>query len=102
MSRRTAVLLKEQPDTIEPLRKQPASAPPAERWVDSTKAGEFLGFHAKTVERMARRGELPGVPVGKGDRKRWRFLLSELDASMRSRVISHRHPCRVDTGDRNV
>lgn len=73
-----------------------------EKYVDSRIAGEFLNLHAKTVERMARRGELPGHPVGAGQRKRWRFLLSELDASLRSRVISHRHPCREDRREANV
>jgi excisionase family DNA binding protein len=101
MNRRHSGALKADAATITPLAQH--STPIAlEPWVDSAKAGEFLGFHAKTVERMARRGQLPGYPVGAGDRKRWRFLLSELDAWMRSRVPSHRHPCRIDTGDRNV
>ncbi len=94
MSRHTAVLLK-QPASMRTVSEQPAPLP-VESWVTSRTAGDFLGFHAKTVERMARRGELPGHPVGKGNRKRWRFLLSELDASMRSRVVSHRHPCRIE------
>jgi len=75
---------------------QSSSIPHIERYVDSKDAAEFLGLHSKTVERMARRGELPGHPVGAGERKRWRFLLSELDAAMRSRVVSHRHPCRIE------
>ena len=73
-----------------------------EPYVDSEVAGNFLGFRAKTVERKAKRGELPAHPFGSGPRKRWRFLLSELDAFVRARVISQGHPCRVETGDHNV
>jgi len=84
------------------LRHQPSPTPHIERYVDSKAAADFLGLHPKTVERMARRGELPGHPVGAGERKRWRFLLSELDAEMRSRVVSRRHPCREDRSEANV
>ncbi len=36
--------------------------------------GEILGVHSKTVERMARRGELPGIRIG----RYWRFAPVEL------------------------
>jgi excisionase family DNA binding protein len=36
--------------------------------------GGILGVHAKTVERMARRGELPGIRIG----RYWRFAPVEL------------------------
>lgn len=56
-----------------------------ERFVGPGEAGAFLGVHPKTVQRMARRGGLPAHPFGDGSRKRWRFLLSELDQCLRAR-----------------
>jgi hypothetical protein len=38
---------------------------------------------------------IPAHPRGDGQRRRWLFLLSELDAWMRSRVNSACDPCRV-------
>ncbi len=83
-------------------RHQSISPVHIERYVDSKVAGRFLGLHPKTVERMARRGQLPGYPIGTGNRRRWRFLLSELDEWMRSTLLSHRHPCREDRSEANV
>ena len=41
-------------------------------------AASFLGLDEKTVTRWARKGYLPGHPMGEGKRKYWRFLKSEL------------------------
>ncbi len=38
-------------------------------------AGELLGLHPKTVQRMARRGELPAIRIG----RYWRFRASALN-----------------------
>jgi excisionase family DNA binding protein len=56
----------------------------------------FLQVHPKTLLRMARQGKIPAHPFGDGQRRRWRFLVSEVDAWMRSRVLSSDHPCRVE------
>ena len=37
--------------------------------LNSRRAADLLGLHYKTVEKMARAGELPGVQLGKA----WRF-----------------------------
>ncbi len=49
-----------------------------EGFVDAHTAGEFLKLHPATVQRLAREGKLPGHPVIRGKRRKWRFLLSEL------------------------
>jgi len=49
-----------------------------EPFVDAAKAAEFLKIARRRVLEMARRGEIPGHPVGNGARKLWRFRLSEL------------------------
>ena len=42
---------------------------------------------------MARQGDVPAHPLGNGQRRVWRFLLSELDVWMRERV--HRDAVRA-------
>jgi len=45
--------------------------------LNDVEAAQFLGgFHAKTVQRMARRGEIPAYRIG----KYWRYRASELSA----------------------
>jgi len=45
--------------------------------LSDAEAGRFLGgLHPKTVQRMARRGELPAYRIG----KYWRYRASELSA----------------------
>jgi len=56
-----------------------------EPFVDAAAAGEFLGLHPVTVQRLARNGVLPGHPVQQGKRKHWRFLLTELREWLRER-----------------
>jgi excisionase family DNA binding protein len=43
--------------------------------LDDKQAGEMLGLHPKTVQRLARRGELPAVRIG----RYWRFRASALN-----------------------
>lgn len=58
-----------------------------ERFVDAEEAAQFVGMHPKTLERLARKGTVPGHPIGEGyRRKRWRFLMSELDLWLRARI----------------
>ena len=58
---------------------------------DSEEAAKLLGnIHVKTRQRYARQGELPGYRVG----GRWFFRASELDAWLRCRINSSRHPRR--------
>jgi excisionase family DNA binding protein len=66
---------------------------PREYYVDASVAARFLGLHRRTLLRMAREGMVPAHPLGEGERKLWRFLLSELDDWMQERVNSGRRPC---------
>jgi hypothetical protein len=56
------------------------SSSPPEPFVSAFEAGGFVKLHPSTVLRLAREGVLPAHPIGNGTRKRWRFLLSELQA----------------------
>ena len=53
-------------------------------------AAEFLKLCSATVQRMARRQELPAMKIG----KLWRFRKSDLDEWLSSKVSFFRHPCR--------
>src|SRR5690242_21560135 len=50
--------------------------------LDSDEAATLLKIHPKTLQRMARRGEIPAIQIG----KLWRFRASELDAWMGNSV----------------
>lgn len=63
-----------------------------ESLLDSFEAAKLLGIHPKTLQRMARNGEVPGIRVGKF----WRFRASLLDAWVRSAVESE-YPVRIAT-----
>jgi len=58
--------------------------------VDGEEAARFLNINPKTLQKMARRGGLPGYRIG----KLWKFRISDLDAWLRSKVISSCHSCR--------
>jgi excisionase family DNA binding protein len=54
-------------------------------------AARLLGnIHVKTLQRYARRGDIPGYQIG----GHWYFRASELDSWLRSRINSSCHPCR--------
>jgi hypothetical protein len=48
--------------------------PPPEESVDSRTAAAFLRIHPKTLERRARKGQIPAMKFG----KEWQYLLSLL------------------------
>lgn len=58
--------------------------------LDSDGAAQLLRIHPKTLQRMARRGEIPSVQIG----KLWRFRRSELNAWMEG-LIKRSHPFRL-------
>ncbi len=63
-----------------------------EPFVDADHAAEFLSMRRKTVLELARRGKLPGHPIGGGRRKMWKFRISELDHWMSTAVHSEQRP----------
>jgi excisionase family DNA binding protein len=55
-----------------------------ERLLDSDEAAALLGIHKKTLQRMARNGELPGFQIG----DLWRFRASALNEWLNSTIAS--------------
>jgi excisionase family DNA binding protein len=60
-----------------------------EPFIDAEAAAKLLCTSAKTVKRMAGRGEIPAVRIG----RRWRFRASVLDEWMHTKLNSAGHPC---------
>jgi|SRR5579863_364434 len=56
-------------------------------------ASQVLKIHPKVLERMAKRGEVPALKVGKF----WRYRATALDAWINSRLQSGCQPCRMKT-----
>ena len=70
-----------------------ASSRSVEALLTSREAAEILKIHPKVLERMAKRGEVPALKVGKF----WRYSVTALDAWINSRLESERQPCRMKT-----
>lgn len=74
--------------------------PTHEEMVDSRAAAAFLGVHYKTLEKMARMGQIPAMKAGKP----WQFLLSLLSEWRKERMNSNlnkRRP-RKEADDRET
>jgi excisionase family DNA binding protein len=67
--------------------------------LNTREAADYVGFHPKTMERMAREGEVPAHPASGVLRKTWKFYPSELDTWLRAKVNSPRHPCSPNGKD---
>jgi len=65
-----------------PVNSEFASIPSFEPLLDSDEAAALLKIHPKTLQKMARTGEIAGVQVG----KLWRFRGSQLDEWLRSKI----------------
>jgi excisionase family DNA binding protein len=70
------------------------NSPLVEPYVDSERGAAFLGVASRTLNELARKGEVPAYQWGLGNQRRtWRFKLSELDSYMKSKVgLSSRPP----------
>ena len=74
------------------LEERPTEMPLFEALIDNVAAAQLLGIHPKSLQRMARRGEIPAVKVG----RYWRFRASQLDSWVQSQLNSSRQPCRSE------
>ena len=68
--------------------------PALEQFVEAEDAAPFVHISPRHLKKLAREGKVPAHPRGDGQRRRWLFLLSELDSWMRGRINSPCDPCR--------
>jgi hypothetical protein len=73
-----------------------------ERFVDSVVVAEFLSITPRQLLVMARKGALPAYPLGSGQRRVWRFRLSEIAKAMEQRLVGGNGPNAVAIGTRRV
>ena len=59
----------------------PSAGPLALIW-DAVDAARYLRVHPRTITRMAKRGELPAIHIG----RLWRFRKADLDAWLDTRT----------------
>lgn len=67
--------------------------PVLEAFVEAEQAASFIHMSPRHLKKLAREGKIPAHPRGDGQRRRWLFLLLELDSWMRGRVNSACDPC---------
>ena len=66
-----------------PAVQEPAALKQApEPFVDADKVAEFLSLTRREVLERARNKEIPGHPLGHGQRKVWRFRLTEVASAV--------------------
>ena len=65
-----------------------------ERFLDSREAATLLQIHPKTLQRLARKGEICGMRIG----KLWRFRTSDLDAWVHLQLKSTSYSYRLNSG----
>jgi hypothetical protein len=58
-----------------------------EPFVDATKAAEFVNLRPRRLLQLARDGSIPAYPIGDGQRRVWRFRLSDIASSLAARTI---------------
>ena len=73
---------------------RPSAIHGIERFIDAGKAAEFVQLNRKTLLRFAREGSIPAHPLAGKKRRKWRFLISELDAWARAKVNSTSDRCQ--------
>jgi excisionase family DNA binding protein len=59
----------------------------------SDEAAQYLRIHPRTLTRMAQRGEIPSIQIG----RLWRFRRTDLDDWLTSKVNSVSYPCRLNS-----
>jgi excisionase family DNA binding protein len=63
--------------------------------VSSSETAEMLGIHQKTLERMARQGDIPAIKIG----KKWKFRQSTVEGWLIKQENVHSQSVASETGD---
>jgi hypothetical protein len=78
-----------------------ATSSQPEPFVDAVTAGRFLSLRPRRVLELARKGEIPAHPLGKGLRRVWRFRLSELALALCTAGVESHHAAVRAREDQN-
>ena len=69
---------------VAPIRRLEERGAAFERLLTSDEAAALLKIHPKTLQKMARNGEITGIQIG----KLWRFRASVLNAWLEEKMAS--------------
>jgi excisionase family DNA binding protein len=69
---------------------QQANRNEPERFVDAVVAARFLSIQRRQLLQLARAGTIPAYPIGEGQRRLWRFRLSDLSKAMEERMVQRK------------
>lgn len=77
------------------LTQRAAESPQADfgRIWTSEEAASYLRINPRTITRMAKRGEIPSIQIG----RLWRFRRGDLDEWLTRKVNSVSYPCRLNS-----
>ena len=70
-----------------------------ERFVDAVRAASFLSLSPRRILTLARSGAIPAYPLGNGQRRVWRFRLSELASAVSGRRVQFVRQSHVPKGE---
>ena len=74
-------------DRLRAVEPQQENRREPERFVDSVVAAKFLSIQRQQLLELARAGKIPAYPIGDGQRRLWRFRLSDLAKAMEQRMV---------------
>ena len=60
-------------------------------FVDAKKAAKFLNLRPRRLLELAREASIPAYPIGNGQRRIWRFRLSEIALAFVERAVKCNH-----------
>jgi hypothetical protein len=60
-----------------------------EPFVDARKAAQFVSLRTRRLLQLAREGSIPAHPIGNGQRRVWRFRLSEIASALDARAVKY-------------
>ncbi len=81
------------PKEPEPMKEANRSEP--ERFVAAEVAAKFLSIERRQLLELARAGKIPAYPIGDGQRRLWRFRLSDLARAMEERMMCGKNTGRI-------
>ena len=73
------------------VEEQQDSRSEPERFVDSVVAAKFLSIQRRQLLELARAGKIPAYPIGDGQRRLWRFRLSDIAKAMEQRMTQRKN-----------
>lgn len=76
-----------QPERTNASQGWELQVPPPEPYVPAEVAAAFLFITPRRIKELARAGKIPAYPLGDGQRRIWRFRLSEIASALSKQPV---------------